>query len=144
MENKTTLEFENTTYHLANSASTGDGDLYRFFFGAYGDYAVMVWAYSVEDALEEAADYLKEHAPGLLVNDAELKELFEEAKGEIEGFDPEDDDMVRQAWEAATEDLTYTESGHIASYEWFVNDVGTEEPLYIAVVAAVPREDDCE
>lgn len=39
---------------------------YILWFGAYGWTRLMVWANSVSDALDEAADWMEENAPGLL------------------------------------------------------------------------------
>ena len=37
---------------------------YILWFGACGATRVMVWANDLESAMEEAAEWLKEHAPG--------------------------------------------------------------------------------
>lgn len=71
---------------------------------------------NLEDALEEAAEWLAEHAPGYFVDDANLKELHEEALEES-GSDEE------KAYEIATADLTYTESGYLESWNWYVDEL---------------------
>lgn len=78
-----------------------------FSFGAHGDHRVIVWADSLEDALEEAAGNLPR---GYFVPDDYLQELQQEAaeEGDLDSWD---------------DDLTYTESGYIAACEWFVREI---------------------
>jgi hypothetical protein len=40
------------------------------WFGAYGSTHLMIWADYLEDALEVAIDWIVDHAPGLLADDA--------------------------------------------------------------------------
>lgn len=86
---------------------------YILAFGPYGWTRLMVWANSLDDALDEAVDWLAENAPGLLAND-QVREAFEEAKAE--GLD---DDA---AHERATEDVTCAgnHGDYIPSHEWFI------------------------
>lgn len=92
-----------------------EGGLYVLWFGAYADTRLAVWQGSLDDALEEAAAWLAEFAPGHIVSDEEIAELVREAQEE----DPELDEG--EAYEQATADLTYTESGYITSYEWGIS-----------------------
>jgi hypothetical protein len=101
---------------------------YIFHFGAYGWTACRVWADSLEGALDIAADWLREFAPGLIMtreSDA-LMELYKEARDEIApGFDlksdwSENEETFLAIEEKATADLTHTESGYITSHEWSV------------------------
>jgi 8-oxo-dGTP pyrophosphatase MutT (NUDIX family) len=79
----------------------------------------MVWEASLEDALETAAGWLADNAPGLIMSpdDPELDVLYREACEEL-GEDPDSGEGPGDAWEQATADLTYTESGYLTSYEW--------------------------
>lgn len=102
---------------------------YVLWFGQCAPTFIMVWSRSLEDALETAAAYLAEHAPGHIMTEdsEELADLRREAceeravsyeafaNGELGLDDPEAWDAIEQA---ATADLTHTESGYITSYEW--------------------------
>lgn len=101
---------------------------YVLWFGACGPTRLMVWANGLEDALEEAAEWLAENAPGLIMthDSEELRSLVREACEE-RGISYDDmpwrgDDDAQEAWndacDAATVDHTYTESGWIPSWEW--------------------------
>jgi len=84
-----------------------------FHFGAYADAHVLAFG-TIDDALEDAAAVLLEVAPGMFTEpdyDDAIKELSEEL-----GRHPEDSEVH----ERAETDLTYTESGYIASCEWTV------------------------
>lgn len=88
----------------------------RRFVLAFGDYGwtqCVVWANSLDDALDEAVDWIAEHAPGLLADDS-VREEFERlvAEGATE----------EEAWEEATVDTTCAgNSGHyLLSYEWAI------------------------
>lgn len=129
------IEF-NSRCFVANPSDLDWNDtLWRFGFGVYGNATIFVWAKGVEDALEIAAESLKETFPGLLCADDEIAELYKTALAELvaSGHDPEDEDTMCQAQENATVDLTYTESGYIASYEWTVDEVFETYPEYAAV-----------
>lgn len=105
--------------------------LFYFSFGAYGDLHVLVWSKGVEDALETAAEYMKDEGHiGIFVDDENLKELAIEAREEL-GPDASDDEIYEQG----TADLTYTESGYIPSFEWWVDEV-TDPSLLSAAKAA--------
>ncbi len=97
---------------------------YILAFGMYGWTRLMVWANSLDDALDEAVDYLREHAPGHISTDF----VNEEYKSNCEsGMDQE------EAWEAATEDMTCAGNygDYIGSDEWKViaEDPSREEVL---------------
>ncbi len=53
---------------------------FTFHFGAYGDTHVSVWADHLEDALELAAEWVAEHAPGHIM--AEGDECLEDLRRE--------------------------------------------------------------
>src|SRR6187549_2313364 len=63
---------------IANEPGDGD-ECFRFYFGAYGETKLDVFADHLEDALELAFEWLDEHAPGHLVSIGE-DELKESAK----------------------------------------------------------------
>jgi hypothetical protein len=97
-----------------------------FHFGAYGTH---VLAYGrLEDALEDAAAWLKEHAPGHLTEpdyESAMKECAD--AGHLNDQDEdEQEEVVRTRAEA---DLTYTEAGWIPSYEWNITELHSPEEL---------------
>jgi hypothetical protein len=79
--------------------------LYRFAFGAYGWTRVFVWGErdAVERALETAAGWLADNAPGIFSSDDAI---------EPDGRDNDGNPV----------DHTYTEAGWIPSWEWCVNE----------------------
>ena len=118
--------------------------LFGLHFGAYGWTKVLVWSDSLEDALEEAAGWLADHAPGIFVdqeNLAELeKEAIEEAREENPDADDEELEQIVMDSDSAHTDLTYTESGYIASYEWGIGfdseNQGTDNEFYKVALEA--------
>jgi hypothetical protein len=98
---------------------------YVLWFGSCAPTYVMVWAHGIESALETAAEYISEHAPGLLISDDEMTEALQEA-GEEHGVNPDAIDWsdlrgdCAKAVEQAEADTTYTESGRIRQDEWGV------------------------
>lgn len=94
-------------------------------FGAYGTTLCLTYAQSLEDALEDCAQWLSEHAPGYLTpyGETEHMELIQEACQEMGLEYPlpdnwQDDRRYIEAAQTAEADLTYTESGFLTSYEW--------------------------
>lgn len=59
---------------------------YILAFGAYGWTQLMVWANSLDDALDECIDWIVENEPGLLADDA-VNEAY--ARAIAEGKDDE-------------------------------------------------------
>lgn len=114
---------------------------YVLQFGAYGWTQLHVYADSLEDALEECAEWLADHAPGLIVksDSAEYNELMAEACAERNlpwpipenagpGFAYE---PYHDAEDAAMTDHTRTEYGWIPSWEWGIAlEDPTTEQLY--------------
>lgn len=100
-------------------------------FGAYACTMFLVWAGSFDDALEIAAEAAKEAGFDGLFTEPD----YADAAKELE-LDPEteDEDGQEKIREHAETDLTYTESGWIASYEWHGHEV-TEGPLLQALEA---------
>lgn len=130
------------------------GGLWVYQFGAYGTTWLAVWGANIEDALEDAAQWLADHAPGLITTEKEFwedKSLLQDAMNEL-GFsgafeDLEDEDKW-SIQDKMTVDMTYTESGYIASYEWYVNEIDSGDPIYKKILVQSVREDpdldDCE
>ena len=74
-----------------NIVNPGDRDWtkhrYVLQFGAYGWTVLLVWANSLDDALDESIDWIVDHAPGLLCDDEvqeEYERLIAEGKSEEE------------------------------------------------------------
>jgi len=114
--------------------------LYLFQFGAYGDTRVYAWGcHSLDDALEAAAEWLRDNAPGHFVG-VDYAEAAADV-GAPADWDSEDnvDEWGERVREAAEVDLTYTESGHLAAWEWAVSEV-TDADTVAAVRAACAAE----
>lgn len=81
---------------------------YVIAFGAYGHIQCVVWANSLEDALDEAADWLEENAPGMFC-DTEVAEEYQRlvAEGVEEST----------AFERAAVDTMVIGAHHIPSWE---------------------------
>lgn len=116
-----------TAYYANPDETTFVGACYTFRFGAYGDTTVVVIQRPdhLEDALETAAECLKEHAPELF-----SEPDYKAAKDDIMGETGLGDDMIAEddIAELAERDHTYTESGWLLSHEWTVNE-SAEEPF---------------
>ena len=109
---------------------------YVLWFGACGPTYLMVWGRSLDAALETAADWLADNAPGHIMlrgdgndeRDPQLDELMSEAckdaglawpMPEPEGGPtPEDLQPYWDAEETAYADLTHTDRGYLTSSEW--------------------------
>jgi hypothetical protein len=92
--------------------------LYRFSFGSVD---VLAWAcHTLDDALEEAADWLRDNAPGVF-----SEPDYEDAATELGAPEDwrEDDEWCERVRDAAETDHTYTEAGWLLSWEWHVSDV---------------------
>jgi hypothetical protein len=127
--------------------SPGRGGLYVLWFDAHAPTRVAVFADGSEAALEDAASFVKDHWPGDFVDSEHLKNLYDEAMGELVagGADPEDEETQGKAQENATADMTYTESGYLGSDDWgFWCDSGEGHPcdqgLMDAIAVAGARE----
>ena len=91
---------------IANPAEKGFGTKpYLFQFGVFGTTSVLAYGYGIEEALEEAAEYL--------------------AKCEYFGhITPHGEDLGCDCADPYECDShTYTEAGWLTSHEWFVGDV---------------------
>lgn len=106
--------------NYANPAeSVFTGATYTFIFGAYSATVVRVFNRPgcVGEALELAAGWLAEHAPGRFVEPAYA--YAAEELGVVWDGESDCPDAVREAAEA---DLTHTETGWLASWEWSVDE----------------------
>lgn len=118
--------------------------LWWFQFGPSATTNVFVWAgpgyRGLEDALEEAADWLADNAPGHLTTHEEMDELYAEAADDLGILWPplhtRDDPDVEAVTEQAEADMTYTESGWLKSYEWSVSELADGDEPYAEVFEA--------
>lgn len=87
---------------------------YVLWFGAYGTIHLLVWANSLEDALDECIDWIADNAPGLLMDEA-VNEAFQEARAK--GMSEE------EAWDESQTDMTCggNAGNFIASWEWGID-----------------------
>lgn len=132
-----TVELHGDTYEVANPGEEAFTErLWAFQFGSSGTARVLVWADSIEDGLEKATEYLRDHGkPGYFESDDSMKERYEEALREVGGDE-------EKAHEKAEEGLTYTESGYVPSHEWWVDEVIDEEDIEAAKAASPSDEDE--
>lgn len=117
--------------HLVNpSDKTWTKHRFIFWFGAYGWTRLMVWANSLDDALDEAVDWIADNAPGLLADDA-VTEEYNRCIGE--GMSEE------EAQEEATVDTTCAGNcGHyLNSWEW---GILAEDPTRAEVLELLGRK----
>lgn len=134
---------------IANpSDASDDKSLFEFQFGAYGDDHVYVWADDIEDALEEAFEWLDENAPGHLVPHLRMQELYREAADELGlRHDTQDEDERDRIMTRAEVDLTIC--GHttlengaaLNSSEWYVDEITDGDDVYLASRAQVRAEE---
>jgi hypothetical protein len=84
---------------------------YVLWFGAYGDTRLLVHANSLDDALDEAIDWIVDHEPGLLADSA-VEEEYQRLRAE--GMDQ------HEAMETAEQDTTSggNAGNRINSHEW--------------------------
>jgi hypothetical protein len=123
-----------------SNAWNADRGIFIFHFGAYGDTHVLAFG-SLEDALEDAAETLKEVAPGCFT-DPDYADALSDAIAEgtypegttLESLYENDDYTVI---ESAETDLTYTESGHIASWEWTVSELDSLDEIVPFILAGL-------
>lgn len=118
---------------------------YVLWFGSHAATNILVYADSLEDALEDAAQEIQERGWLGLFTEPDYEDALEDLirDGEIPaGTTMEDiktcglidDQYSEKVLRAAETDLTYTESGWIASWEWGIvaEDPTKEELLQIA------------
>lgn len=102
-------------------------------FGAYGWTRLLVWASSLDDALDEAVDWLADHAPGLLA-DEQVREAYRKA---MAGKGPDDPEAVEAAQSEAEQDTTCAGTcGHyLNSWEWGIVAENPSRATMLAIVA---------
>ena len=84
---------------------------YVLWFGGCGVTNLMIWANGLEDALDEAVDWIAEHAPGYLADESvheEYNRLIAEGKSE---------DEAREKAEADTT-IAGNAGNYLHSWEW--------------------------
>lgn len=117
---------------IAVNGSDRDWTSHRYVlaFGAYGWTRLMVWANNLENALDEAIDWIADNKPDLLCNE-QVNEAYAEAIAE--GLDED------AAYERATEDTVCGGNcGHyILSWEW---SILAEDPTRDEVKALEARD----
>lgn len=107
--------------------------LFAYCLGAYGSSCFLVWGKSFEDTVEELAGFCEQFAKGHLTTEEDVGKLMAEVREDEPGIDDE------EAYEKATADLTYTESGYFVSYEMTADELHSG-PLYQATVEACHEE----
>jgi hypothetical protein len=102
---------------------------YILWFGAYGSTRLMIWANSLEDALDEGIDWLEEHEPGLLATE-QVNEAYREAIAEGKS-----EEEAQQ--EAEVDTTCGGNSGqYLLSWEW---GIVSEDPTRQQVLAELGR-----
>lgn len=112
--------------------------LYAFEFGGAGTTNLAVWSDSPDDALETAAEWLSEHAPGHITafGSAELQRRIDDAR-ELLGEEADDDTVM----DSATEGLTNTESGYLCSHEHWYREADTEFVVRVQAICELLHPD---
>lgn len=95
---------------------------YLFNFGAYGWTMCLVYANNLDDALDEAIDWIVDNVPGLLADDS-VKEEYDRAIAE--GRTEEEADEI------ATADTTSGGNcgNYLNSWEWSVQEDPSRERI---------------
>ncbi len=86
---------------------------YILAFGAYGRTRLMVWANSLENALDEAIDWIVDNKPGLL-GDEQVHEAYSEALAEGKS----EEEAIEEAEVGTT--CGCNEGHYILSWEWTI------------------------
>jgi len=112
---------------------------YILWFGAYGSTRLMVWANSLEDALDECVDWIADHEPSLLADEA-VESEYRSHLAELAdcGCDPEDEQTIERAQDYAERDtLSAGNAGHyLNSREW---GILAEDPTRAEILALQGR-----
>lgn len=112
--------------------------LYLVTLNIYGT-QVFSWAASVEEAIEEAAEWAVDNAPGHLYEITDKD--WEEAAEHLNIPWPTDDEDEKQAiWEEVEADLISTESGYLVSHETMIDEIDSTSDLYKKVWARSMRD----
>jgi hypothetical protein len=141
---KATNILECNAFLEPDKLDTWRGYVWRFGFGAVGTTTVYVLTdrETIEDALETAAEWLKDNAPGVFTEPD-----YEDAAREL-GYSPDTEDETEQEAirECAETDHTYTESGYLLSWEWTVDELpaGPERDAVLLEWLRSNDADDCD
>jgi hypothetical protein len=122
--------------------------LFRMWFGAYGETALYVWADSFESAFEEAVEWLDDNAPWHLtsLDESDLKEAADDL-GIAFSKDMPEEDLMR-VMEHAETDLTligHTTLEHgeyVASWEWGGDEVTDARELELVEERSVQEAEE--
>jgi len=115
--------------------------LYLFSFGAYGCTHVYAWGcHTFEDAFNAACEWLRDNAPGVFVtfSEADYAEAARDIGAPEDWNEPGNEEWAYEVMERAEVDHTYTESGYLASWEWYGGEV--HDPAVVARVQWRSRE----
>lgn len=100
--------------HVANpSDKSWTRGRYLLWFGAHSATFVLAYANDLDSALEESAELLSREAPGLFVEPD-----YEHAENRPCEYVCGSCNLCMRHAEDAEADLTHTESGYLASWEW--------------------------
>jgi hypothetical protein len=128
-----TIEIANADECVYTTYGGGLPALWLFQVGACGPVYVAVWTRTtLEDALEELGGFLVDKGyDGLITphGSEEAKAMYDEAREEL-GPDATDEEVM----EHAEADMTYTESGWIRSWEWYVDEVDPRDEQYMKLL----------
>lgn len=103
---------------LAILNNFGGRNRYIIALGVYGWTKLMVWADHLEDALDEAGDWIEEHEPGHFCDD-QVREAYESLVNE-EPLLWLTDEAKEKAWQIAEEDTIQVCSGNHYLHSWEV------------------------
>ena len=101
-------------HELTRKSEARGQSRWLFSFGAYGNLHVLTDARSVEQGLEQAADWLEVNAPGVFCDPPE--------------HDEESEDCRNGCCDCEA-DMLYTEAGWLLAYEWSLTENPTREHL---------------
>ena len=111
--------------NLSPISKYGNEHRYLLWFGCVGTTHVLVQAFSLDDALEEAATALKAMGYEGYFTEPEYSQEFLAYMRSPRPFGEETPRRIQDLQEEAEADLTYTESGWLVSYEW---GISAEDP----------------
>jgi hypothetical protein len=118
-----------------NTSGDHERGIWIFHFGAYGCTHVLAFG-CLEDALEDAAETLKKVAPRHFCDEA-VNEAYNEAYESAIAAGKDEDEAQQEGWDASAEDVTYTESGYLASHEWNVSELQDLSEVVDFILAGV-------
>lgn len=91
---------------------------YILWFGTCGPTRLLVYAKSLEDALDECVGWLEDQAPGVFADDI-VHEEYQRAFHAARAYGVSEETASQQAMDQAVTDMTICDGGHyIPSDEW--------------------------